>query len=87
METLQNTGAVRPPKAANKKNTNQESSASGYDIFYACSFIRFFFSSKFLLFQGKCTGKIARDQGRYQNRQRVRVPSSHRLERENRIFA
>ncbi|XP_028047433.2 DNA polymerase epsilon catalytic subunit 1 [Monomorium pharaonis] len=29
METLQNTGAVRPPKAINKRNPNQETSASG----------------------------------------------------------
>lgn len=31
METLQNTGAVRPK--ANKRNTNQETNVSGYNIF------------------------------------------------------
>lgn len=46
METLQNTGAVRPPKA-NKKNINQEANNSGYNnlILYRvhlCDFLLIF---------------------------------------------
>lgn len=58
----------------------------GMTIFVLALVLSIFFS-KFLIFQGKCTGKIARDQGGHQNRRCVRVPSSHRLKRENRIFA